>query len=91
MPFTSEQKLFLDMTSEAKTLLKCTNLDFNVVFDDYPCIFIQSKIKSMSYYPPMIPNYRGNELLVLRDWTRDIVDDFLPTPMRSLAYYYSKE
>jgi hypothetical protein len=89
MDYTIEQQLFLDMIKEAKALLHSETLDYQVYFDDYHCNFILSPKKSMSYYPPMIAIYPDNELLVVKDWIKDVVFDFLPTIMRMYAYYYT--
>jgi hypothetical protein len=64
------------MIKEAKALLHSEDIDYQVYFDDYPCLYMPSQKKSMSYYPPMIANYYENRLCVLNAWINAVVSDY---------------
>lgn len=88
MNYTQEQLLFLDFVSEAQNILGYKEIGISVIFGDFPCKIISTEKKSLSYYPPMIPIYKNYELLVVKDWVQAVFDDYYPTLMRSVVYYY---
>lgn len=87
--YTSEEELFVDFFEEAMRFIGSGDFHGTVCFDDYSCKMLNTALRSMRYYPPMVPVYEDKKLLVKKQWAHDIVYDMLPTVMRSMAYYYA--
>lgn len=88
MAYSPEQQFFLDLVNEAKTFIG-SDFPLNISFTNFPHTILPGDLKATRYYPPVIPDYDNGILYVLDNWLHDCVKDYLPTVIRSQAYYYT--
>ena len=83
------EKLFLRFFNEGLELTGISEHNIKVDFDNYPYYKPPYMTDATGIYPPMIPFYEDGELHVVKRWVEACIDEFMPTLMRNLAYYYA--
>ena len=83
------EKLFLRFFNEGLEFTGISEHNIKVDFDNYPYYKPPYMTDATGIYPPMIPFYEDGELHVVKRWVEACIDEFKPTHMRNLAYYYA--
>lgn len=83
------EKLFLEFFKEGLEFTGTTSHNIQVIFDDFEYMMLPRKYEALSIYPPMIAVYDENRLYVVKRWVKACVNEYFPTLMRNLAYYYA--
>ncbi len=83
------EKLFLRFFNEGLEFTGISEHNIKVDFDNYPYYKPPYMTDATGIYPPMIPFYEDGELHVVKRWVEACIDEFKPTLMRNLAYYYA--